>query len=289
MRQLKITKSITNREAQSLEKYLQEIGKVELIKPEAEVYLTTQIKLGNQKALDTLVRANLRFAVSVAKQYQNQGLSLSDLINEGNLGLIKAALRFDETRGFKFISYAVWWIRQSILQALAEQGRIVRMPLNKVGLKSRISKVYQQLEQELERDPMAEEIAERLHIKFEEASMALSNSNRHISVDSPMGEGNDESTLIDIFENPNADSTDFQLSYYESLKKEIDRSLESLSQRQKEILLYFFGIGIEDPLSLEDIAQKFSLTRERVRQIKDKAILKLKASKRCRLLKVYMG
>ena len=289
MRQLKITKSITNREAQSLEKYLQEIGKVELIKPETEVYLTKQIKLGNQRALDTLVGANLRFAVSVAKQYQNQGLSLPDLINEGNMGLIKAALRFDETRGFKFISYAVWWIRQSILQALAEQSRIVRMPLNKVGLISRIGKAYQQLEQEFEREPTPEEIAEHLHIKSEEVSSSLNNGSRHISMDCPIGNGNDESTLIDILENPNADSADLSINHYESLKKDVERSLESLSQRQKEILLYFFGIGIDDPLTLEDIAKKFSLTRERVRQIKDKALLRLKSTKRCKLLKAYMG
>ena len=289
MRQLKVTKSITNREAQSLEKYLQEIGKVELINPETEAYLTRQIKLGSKKALDTLVGANLRFAVSVAKQYQSQGLSLPDLINEANIGLIKAALRFDETRGFKFISYAVWWIRQSILQALAEQSRIVRIPFNKVELNSRIGKAYQQLEQELEREPTPEEIAEHLHIRFEEVSNSLNNGLRHISMDSPVLDGDDESTLIDTLENPNAEFADSAINYYESLKKDIERSLMSLPERQKEILLYYFGIGIEDPLTLEDIAIKLNLTKERVRQIKDRALFRLKSTKRCKLLKVYMG
>ena len=232
MRQLKITKSITNRESQSLEKYLQEIGKVDLITPEEEVQLAIKIKEGDQKALEKLTKANLRFVVSVAKQYQNQGLSLSDLINEGNLGLIKAAQRFDETRGFKFISYAVWWIRQSILQALAEQSRIVRLPLNKVGLSNKISKAYSQLEQEFEREPSTEELAEIL---------------------------------------------------------EIDRSLSTLTERQRDVIKLYFGIGVEHPMSLEDIGEKFSLTRERVRQIKDKAITKLKTASRCNLLKTYLG
>ena len=289
MRQLKVTKSITNREAQSLEKYLQEIGKVELINPETEAYLTRQIKLGSQKALDILVGANLRFAVSVAKQYQSQGLSLPDLINEANIGLIKAALHFDETRGFKFISYAVWWIRQSILQALAEQSRIVRIPFNKVELNSRIGKAYQQLEQELEREPTPEEIAEHLHIRFEEVSNSLNNGLRHISMDSPVLDGDDESTLIDTLENPNAEFADSAINYYESLKKDIERSLMSLPERQKEILLYYFGIGIDDPLTLEDIAIKFNLSKERVRQIKDRALFRLKSTKRYKLLKVYMG
>ncbi|HRH51425.1 MAG TPA: RNA polymerase sigma factor RpoD/SigA [Panacibacter sp.] len=289
MRQLKVTKSITNREAQSLEKYLQEIGKVELINPETEAYLTRQIKLGSKKALDTLVGANLRFAVSVAKQYQSQGLSLPDLINEANIGLIKAALRFDETRGFKFISYAVWWIRQSILQALAEQSRIVRIPFNKVELNSRIGKTYQHLEQELEREPTPEEIAEHLHIRFEEVSNSLNNGLRHISMDSPVLDGDDESTLIETLENANAEFADSAINYYESLKKDIERSLMSLPERQKEILLYYFGIGIEDPLTLEDIAIKLNLTKERVRQIKDRALFRLKSTKRYKLLKVYMG
>jgi len=288
MRQLKITKSITNRESQSLEKYLQEIGKVELLRPEEEVNLAVRIKRHDQKALDRLVKANLRFVVSVAKQYQNQGLSLPDLINEGNLGLIKAALRFDETKGFKFISYAVWWIRQSILQSLAEQSRIVRLPLNKVGLTNRISKAYQQLEQEFEREPTTEELADLLNLETEEVSSALNVATRHLSMDTPIVDG-EENTLADILENPNAEKADYYIDHYESLKTEVERSLETLSQRQKEVVCYFFGIGQEDPLSLEDIGHKFNLTRERVRQIKDKAITRLKSASRCRLLKVYLG
>jgi RNA polymerase primary sigma factor len=288
MRQLKITKSITNRESQSLEKYLQEIGKVELITPQEEVNLAERIKKNDQKALDRLVKAHLRFVVSVAKQYQNQGLSLPDLINEGNLGLIKAALRFDETKGFKFISYAVWWIRQSILQSLAEQSRIVRLPLNKVGLTNRISKAYQQLEQELEREPTAEELATLLQLETEEVSSAINVATRHISMDTPIVEG-EENTLADVLENPNAEKTDYNIEHCESLKTEVERSLETLSQRQKEVVCYFFGIGQDDPLSLEDIGHKFNLTRERVRQIKDKAITRLKSTSRCRLLKVYLG
>jgi len=288
MRQLKITKSITNRESQSLEKYLQEIGKVELISPEEEVNLAERIKKHDQKALDRLVKANLRFVVSVAKQYQNQGLSLPDLINEGNLGLIKAALRFDETKGFKFISYAVWWIRQSILQSLAEQSRIVRLPLNKVGLTNRISKAYQQLEQEFEREPTAEELAFVLELETEEVSSAINVATRHISMDTPIVDGEDN-TLADILENPNAEKADYRIDHCESLKMEVERSLETLSQRQKEVICYFFGIGQEDPLSLEDIGHKFNLTRERVRQIKDKAITRLKSASRSRLLRVYLG
>lgn len=288
MRQLKITKSITNRESQSLEKYLQEIGKVELISPEEEVKLATLIKQGDQRALDRLTKANLRFVVSVAKQYQNQGLSLPDLINEGNVGLIKAAQRFDETRGFKFISYAVWWIRQSILQALAEQSRIVRLPLNKVGLTNRIQKAYSLLEQQYEREPSAEELAEVLEMDIEEVSATLGINSRHVSMDSPLSEG-EENTLIDVLENHNAEKTDGDLVHKESLKKEIDRSLKTLTERQKEVICYFFGIGVDHPMSLEDIGEKFSLTRERVRQIKDKAITKLKASNRCQLLRTYLG
>lgn len=288
MRQLKITKSITNRESQSLEKYLQEIGKVELISPEEEVQLAIKIKSGDQRALDKLTKANLRFVVSVAKQYQNQGLTLPDLINEGNLGLIKAAQRFDETRGFKFISYAVWWIRQSILQALAEQSRIVRLPLNKVGLTNRISKAYQQLEQEFEREPTAEELADLLEIGTDEVAATLNMSTRHLSMDSPFSDG-DESTLIDTLINPNATRADEHLEHYESLKMEVDRSLQTLTERQKDVLCYFYGIGIDNPLSLEDIGEKFHLTRERVRQIKDKAICKLRNTSRCRQLKVYLG
>ncbi|MBS1916588.1 MAG: sigma-70 family RNA polymerase sigma factor [Bacteroidetes bacterium] len=288
MRQLKITKSITNRESQSLEKYLQEIGKVELISPEEEVKLALRIKQGDQRALDKLTKANLRFVVSVAKQYQNQGLSLPDLINEGNLGLIKAAQRFDETRGFKFISYAVWWIRQSILQALAEQSRIVRLPLNKVGLTNRIQKAYSQLEQQFEREPSAEELAEILELDIDEISSTLGISARHVSVDTPLSEGEDN-TLIDVLENPNAERAELNIEHKESLKQEIDRSLKSLTERQKEVICFFFGIGIDHPMSLEDIGERFNLTRERVRQIKDKAITKLRTNSRSESLRTYLG
>jgi RNA polymerase primary sigma factor len=288
MRQLKITKSITNRESQSLEKYLQEIGKVELIGPEEEVKLAEKIKQGDMRALDRLVKANLRFVVSVAKQYQNQGLTLPDLINEGNLGLIKAAQRFDETRGFKFISYAVWWIRQSILQALAEQSRIVRLPLNKVGLTNRINKAFSQLEQEFEREPTVEELAELLEIETEEVSSTIGIAARHVSMDAPFAEG-EESSLVDVLENPNADKTDLAVDFDESLKTEIVRSLNTLTERQQDVIRYFFGIGVEHPMSLEDIGEKFCLTRERVRQIKDKAITRLRSNNRCKLLKSYLG
>jgi RNA polymerase primary sigma factor len=288
MRQLKITKSITNRESQSLEKYLQEIGKVELITPEEEVKLAVLIKQGNQPALDKLTKANLRFVVSVAKQYQNQGLSLPDLINEGNLGLIKAAQRFDETRGFKFISYAVWWIRQSILQALAEQSRIVRLPLNKVGLTNRIQKAYSTLEQEFEREPSAEELAELLELDIEEVSSTLGIAARHVSMDTPLSEG-EENTLIDVLENPNAERAETNIEHKESLKQEIDRSLKTLTERQKEVICFFFGIGVDHPMSLEDIGEKFNLTRERVRQIKDKAITKLRSNTRSKMLRSYLG
>jgi RNA polymerase primary sigma factor len=288
MRQLKITKSITNRESQSLEKYLQEIGKVELISPEEEVKLAVRIKQGDQKALDKLTKANLRFVVSVAKQYQNQGLSLPDLINEGNLGLIKAAQRFDETRGFKFISYAVWWIRQSILQALAEQSRIVRLPLNKVGLTNRIQKAYSHLEQEFEREPSAEELAELLELDIEEVSSTLGIAARHVSMDTPLSEG-EENTLIDVLVNPNAEMANQNIEHKESLKQEIDRSLKTLTERQKEVICFFFGIGVDHPMSLEDIGERFNLTRERVRQIKDKAITKLRSNSRSKMLRSYLG
>ncbi len=288
MRQLKITKSITNRESQSLEKYLQEIGKVDLITPEEEVQLAIKIKEGDQRALEKLTKANLRFVVSVAKQYQNQGLSLSDLINEGNLGLIKAAQRFDETRGFKFISYAVWWIRQSILQALAEQSRIVRLPLNKVGLSNKISKAYSQLEQEFEREPSTEELAEILEIGIEEIETTLGVAARHVSVDAPFVDSEDNS-LLDVLENPNADATDVNMAHYDSLRCEIERSLSTLTDRQRDVIKLYFGINVEHPMSLEDIGEKFSLTRERVRQIKDKAITKLRTTSRCSLLKSYLG
>jgi RNA polymerase primary sigma factor len=288
MRQLKISKSITNRESQSLEKYLQEIGRVELISPEDEVKLAGAIKNGCQKSLERLTKANLRFVVSVAKQYQNQGLSLADLINEGNVGLIKAARRFDETRGFKFISYAVWWIRQSILQALAEQSRIVRLPLNKVGLTSRINKAVMQLEQEFEREPSPEEVALALDMDLEEVSMTLSIGVRHVSMDAPLGESEDGS-LADLLENPNAESTDREVAYRQSLKTEVGRSLGTLPPRQKDVLCCFFGINMEYPMSLEDIGERYNLTRERVRQIRDKAITCLKNGGRSHLLRAYLG
>ncbi|MFT4666465.1 MAG: RNA polymerase primary sigma factor [Polaribacter sp.] len=288
MRQLKITKSITNRESQSLEKYLQEIGKVDLLTPEEEVDLAKKIKQGDQASLEKLTKANLRFVVSVAKQYQNQGLSLSDLINEGNLGLIKAAQRFDETRGFKFISYAVWWIRQSILQALAEQSRIVRLPLNKVGSLNKINKAFSELEQEFEREPSSEELAEMLEIPTEEVETTLGVAARHVSMDAPFVEGEDNS-LLDVLENSGTPGTDKALEYKESLSREINRSLSTLTDRQCDVIKLYFGIGIEHPMSLEDIGDKFGLTRERVRQIKDKAINKLRNTSRSKLLKNYLG
>ncbi len=288
MRQLKITKSITNRESQSLEKYLQEIGKVDLLTPEEEVDLAKKIKSGDQDALERLTKANLRFVVSVAKQYQNQGLSLSDLINEGNLGLIKAAQRFDETRGFKFISYAVWWIRQSILQALAEQSRIVRLPLNKVGSLNKINRAFSELEQEFEREPSPEELAEVLEIPTDEVETTLGVAARHVSMDAPFVDGEDNS-LLDVLENGNIAKTDSQLEYNESLRREIERSLGTLTERQCDVIKLYFGIGVEHPMSLEDIGEKFGLTRERVRQIKDKAINKLRSASRSKLLKHYLG
>lgn len=288
MRQLKITKSITNRESQSLEKYLQEIGKVDLLTPEEEVDLAKRIKEGDQIALEKLTKANLRFVVSVAKQYQNQGLSLSDLINEGNLGLIKAAQRFDETRGFKFISYAVWWIRQSILQALAEQSRIVRLPLNKVGSLNKINRAFSELEQEYEREPSADELAEVLEIPTEEVETTLGVAARHVSMDAPFVEGEDNS-LLDVLENSSTPGTDATLEYNESLRREIERSLSTLTERQCDVIKLYFGIGVEHPMSLEDIGEKFGLTRERVRQIKDKAINKLRSASRSKLLKHYLG
>lgn len=288
MRQLKITKSITNRESQSLEKYLQEIGKVDLLAPEEEVDLARRIKEGDQEALEKLTKANLRFVVSVAKQYQNQGLSLSDLINEGNLGLIKAAQRFDETRGFKFISYAVWWIRQSILQALAEQSRIVRLPLNKVGSLNKINRAFSELEQEHEREPSSEELAELLEISSDEVETTLGVAARHVSMDAPFVDGEDNS-LLDVLENRKIPGTDAQLEYVESLRGEIERSLCTLTERQCDVVKLYFGIGVEHPLSLEDIGERFGLTRERVRQIKDKAINKLRSASRSKLLKHYLG
>ena len=287
MRQLKIATQITNRDSQAVEKYLQEISKISMITPEEETVLAQKIKMGDQRALDKLVQANLRFVVSVAKQYQHQGLSLSDLINEGNLGLIKAAQRFDETRGFKFISYAVWWIRQSILQALAEQSRIVRLPLNQVGSLNKISKAYSKLEQEFEREPSPEELAKVLDIPTEKISDTMRVSGKHVSMDAPFVQGEDNS-LIDVIENqdsPRADS----LLMNESLQKEIDRSLNTLTEREREVIRLFFGIGMAHGLTLEEIGAKFDLTRERVRQIKEKAIRRLRHKSRSRLLKAYLG
>lgn len=289
MRQLKITKSITNRESASLDKYLQEIGREELISVEEEVELAQKIRKGGvegTRALEKLVKANLRFVVSVAKQYQNQGLSLPDLINEGNLGLIKAAEKFDETRGFKFISYAVWWIRQSILQALAEQSRIVRLPLNQVGSLNKISKALSKFEQENERKPSAEELADELEIPVDKISDTLKVSGRHISVDAPFVEGEDNS-LLDVLTNEDSPMADKSL-VNESLSKEIDRALSTLSDREKEIIKMFFGIGTQE-MTLEEIGDKFGLTRERVRQIKEKAIRRLRQNSRSKLLKSYLG
>lgn len=286
MRQLKITKSITNRESASLDKYLQEIGREELITVEEEVELAQRIKKGDQTALDKLTRANLRFVVSVAKQYQNQGISLPDLINEGNLGLIKAAEKFDETRGFKFISYAVWWIRQSILQALAEQSRIVRLPLNQVGSLNKIGKVLSRFEQENERRPSAEELAEELDIPVDKITDTLKVSGRHVSVDAPFVEGEDNS-LLDVLVNEDTPNTDGTLMY-ESLSREIDRALATLTERESDIIKMFFGIGCQE-VTLEEIGDKFGLTRERVRQIKEKAIRRLRQGTRSKLLKTYLG
>jgi RNA polymerase primary sigma factor len=287
MRQLKITKSITNRESASLDKYLQEIGKEELITAEEEVQLAKRIKEGDEEALEKLTRANLRFVVSVAKQYQNQGLSLPDLINEGNLGLIKAARRFDETRGFKFISYAVWWIRQSILQALAEQSRIVRLPLNQVGSLNKINKAYSKLEQEYEREPSTEEIAEATDIPVEKVADTLRVSGKHISIDAPLIAG-EESTLIEVIPNSDSPSADAELMK-ESLEREVERALDTLTERERDVLRLFYGIGVPHPLTLEEIGDKFNLTRERVRQIKEKAIRRLRHSSRSKLLLPYLG
>lgn len=287
MRQLKITKSITNRESASLEKYLSEIGKETLITAEEEVRLARLIREGDEHALDRLARANLRFVVSVAKQYQNQGLSLPDLINEGNLGLIKAAKRFDETRGFKFISYAVWWIRQSILQAIAEQSRIVRLPLNQVGSLSRISKAFSKLEQEYEREPSFEEIAAITEISIDKISDALRISGKHVSMDAPFVNG-EENTLLDVIENSESPRADVELMS-DSLKKEIERSLGTLTEREREVIMLFFGIGMTHGFTLEEIGAKFNLTRERVRQIKEKAIRRLRHKNRSKLLKSYLG
>ncbi len=287
MRQLKITKQVTNRETASLDKYLQEIGKVDLITADEEVELAQRIRAGDQSALEKLTKSNLRFVVSVAKQYQNQGLTLPDLINEGNLGLIKAAQRFDETRGFKFISYAVWWIRQSILQALAEQSRIVRLPLNKIGSINKINKMYALLEQANERPPSAEEIAKELDMTVNDVKESMKNSGRHLSMDAPLVEGED-SNLYDVLrsgESPNPDRELIQ----ESLRTEIERSLETLTPREADVVRLYFGLGDQHPMTLEEIGETFDLTRERVRQIKEKAIRRLKHTSRSKILKTYLG
>jgi RNA polymerase primary sigma factor len=287
MRQLKISKQITNRESQSLDKYLQEIGKVDLLTPDEEVTLAQRIREGDQQALERLTKANLRFVVSVAKQYQNQGLSLGDLINEGNLGLIKAAQRFDETRGFKFISYAVWWIRQSILQALAEQSRIVRLPLNRVGSLNKISKTFSDLEQKFEREPSPEELAEVLEISANEVVDTLKISGRHVSMDAPFVQG-EENSLLDVLENDMEEKPDQGL-INDSLRKEVARALSTLTQRESDVIALYFGLNGEHPMTLEEIGEKFNLTRERVRQIKEKAIRRLRHTSRSKALKTYLG
>ena len=287
MRQLKITKQVTNRETASLDKYLQEIGKVDLITAEMEVELAQRIKAGDQIALEKLTKANLRFVVSVAKQYQNQGLTLPDLINEGNLGLIKAAKRFDETRGFKFISYAVWWIRQSILQALAEQSRIVRLPLNKIGSINKINKTYAFLEQAHERVPSAEEIAKELDMTVSDVKESMKNSGRHVSMDAPLVEGED-SNLYDVLRSCESPNPDRELMH-ESLRTEIERALETLTPREADVVRLYFGLGNQHPMTLEEIGETFDLTRERVRQIKEKAIRRLKHTSRSKILKTYLG
>ncbi|MGF1532283.1 MAG: RNA polymerase sigma factor RpoD/SigA [Bernardetiaceae bacterium] len=287
MRQLKISKQITNRESQSLDKYLQEIGKVDLLTPDEEVELAKRIRQGDQIALEKLTKANLRFVVSVAKQYQNQGLSLGDLINEGNLGLIKAAQRFDETRGFKFISYAVWWIRQSILQALAEQSRIVRLPLNRVGSLNKISKTFSELEQRYEREPSPEELAEELEVSTDEVVDTLKISGRHVSVDAPFVQGEDN-TLLDVLENNTEEKPDSELMN-DSLRREVQRALSTLTPREADVISLYFGLNGEHPMTLEEIGEKFNLTRERVRQIKEKAIRRLRHTSRSKSLKPYLG
>jgi len=287
MRQLKITKQVTNRDTPSLDKYLQEIGRVDLITPEDEVMLARRIRAGDSEALRTLVNANLRFVVSVAKQYQNQGIGLPDLINEGNLGLMKAAQRFDETRGFKFISYAVWWIRQAILQALAEQARIVRLPVNKIGSINRINKAFARLEQEFEREPSSQEIAELLEIFPEDVKDALKTNGRTVSMDAPIS-SEEDNNMYDVMQNPDTPSPDRNL-IRESLAYEIERALCSLSPREAKVLKLYFGLGMKHPFTLEEIGEELALTRERVRQIKEKAIKRIQFTTRCRILKTYLG
>lgn len=287
MRQLKISKQITNRESQSLDKYLQEIGKVDLITSDVEVELAKRIREGDQIALEKLTKANLRFVVSVAKQYQNNGLTLGDLINEGNLGLIKAAKRFDETRGFKFISYAVWWIRQSIMQALAEQSRIVRLPLNRVGSLNKISKTFSELEQKFQREPSSEELAEVLDISTEEVADTMKISGRHVSMDAPFVQG-EENSLLDVLANDSEETPDSGLMI-DSLRKEVQRALSTLTQRESDVISYYFGLNGEHAMTLEEIGQKYNLTRERVRQIKEKATRRLRHSSRSNTLKPFLG
>ncbi len=287
MRQLKIIKQVTNRDTASLEKYLQEIGKVDLITADEEVTLAQKIKQGDKLALEKLTKANLRFVVSVSKQYQNQGLSLQDLINEGNLGLIKAAQRFDETRGFKFISYAVWWIRQSIMQALAEQSRIVRLPLNRVGNLSKINRAYAQLEQEFEREPNSKEIADLLEVDEDEVKTSLRNAGKHVSMDAPLLT-DDDNSLYDVIHSEGVENPDKELMH-DSLRIEIERAISTLTAREADVLRLYFGLNIKTPFSLEEIAEKYELTRERVRQIKERAIRRLKQTSRSRLLKAYLG
>ncbi|MCX6311320.1 MAG: RNA polymerase sigma factor RpoD/SigA [Bacteroidetes bacterium] len=289
MRQLKISKQVTNRETASLDKYLQEIGRVDLITAQEEVDLAQKIKKGDQLALTKMVNANLRFVVSVSKQYQNQGLSLPDLINEGNLGLIKAAQRFDETRGFKFISYAVWWIRQSILQALAEQSRIVRLPLNKIGSINKINKTFARLEQEFEREPSADEIGVALDLSPEDVKEAMRHTGRHVSMDAPLASSDENtSNMYDVLQSEDSPSPENSL-ISESLRKEIERALATLTTREADVVRLYFGLNGEHALTLEEIGERFDLTRERVRQIKEKAIRRLKHTSRSRLLKTYLG
>ena len=288
MRQLKITKQVTNRETASLDKYLQEIGRVELITAEEEVELARRIKQGEQWALEKLTKANLRFVVSVSKQYQNQGLSLPDLINEGNLGLIKAAQRFDETRGFKFISYAVWWIRQSILQALAEQSRIVRLPLNKIGSINKINKTFAKLEQEFEREPSADEIAQVLEMTTDDIKETMKNNGRHVSMDAPLSNSEDGGSMYDVMMNEDLPSPEGGL-ISESLQREIERALTTLTSREADVVRLYFGLNGQHPLTLEEIGEKFDLTRERVRQIKEKAVRRLKHTSRSKILRTYLG
>ncbi|MDF9795865.1 RNA polymerase primary sigma factor [Catalinimonas alkaloidigena] len=287
MRQLKISKQITNRESQSLDKYLQEIGKVDLLTPDEEVDLAKRIRSGDQLALEKLTKANLRFVVSVAKQYQNQGLTLGDLINEGNLGLIKAAQRFDETRGFKFISYAVWWIRQSILQALAEQSRIVRLPLNRVGSLNKISKTFSELEQKYEREPSPDELADVLEVTTNEVVDTMKISGRHVSMDAPFVQG-EENSLLDVLENDTEETPDSSLMN-DSLRREVQRALSTLTQREADVITLYFGLNGEHAMTLEEIGERFNLTRERVRQIKEKAIRRLRHTSRSKALKPYLG